>query len=47
MEILNRSLRELHALIKKKEVKPSEIVERVLERIEAVSYTHLTLPTIA
>jgi aspartyl-tRNA(Asn)/glutamyl-tRNA(Gln) amidotransferase subunit A len=34
MEILNRSLRELHALIKKKEVKPSEIVERVLERIE-------------
>ena len=34
MELLNKSLRELHTLIKKKELKPSEIVEAVLKRIE-------------
>ena len=34
MELLNRSLRELHSLIKRKELKPSEIVEAVLKRIE-------------
>ena len=34
MELLNRSLRELHTLIKRKELKPSELVEAVLKRIE-------------
>ncbi len=34
MELLNRSLRELHSLIKRKELKPSELVEAVLKRIE-------------
>lgn len=34
MELLNKSLKELHTLIKKKELKPSELVETVLKRIE-------------
>jgi len=34
MELLNKSLRELHTLIKRKELKPSELVEAVLKRIE-------------
>ncbi len=34
MEILNKSLRELSGLIKKKELKPSELVEALLKRIE-------------
>ncbi len=34
MELLNRSLRELHSFIKRKELKPSELVEAVLKRIE-------------
>ncbi len=34
MELVNKSLRELHTLIKRKELKPSELVEAVLKRIE-------------
>lgn len=34
MELLNKSLRELHLLIKKKEVKPSEILKELLDRID-------------
>ena len=34
MELLNKNLRELHTLIKRKELKPSELVEAVLKRIE-------------
>ncbi len=34
MEILNKSLKELNELIKKKELKPSELVESLLNRIE-------------
>jgi len=34
MELLNKSLRELHSLIKKKEIKPSELLEELLSRIE-------------
>jgi aspartyl-tRNA(Asn)/glutamyl-tRNA(Gln) amidotransferase subunit A len=34
MELLNKSLRELHTLIKKKEVKPTELVEENIKRIE-------------
>ncbi len=34
MELLNKSLKELHTLIKRKEVKPSELLSELLERIE-------------
>jgi len=34
MELLNKSLRELNELIKKKEVKPTEILEELLNRIK-------------
>ncbi|WP_457680290.1 Asp-tRNA(Asn)/Glu-tRNA(Gln) amidotransferase subunit GatA [Thermovibrio sp.] len=34
MELLNKSLKELHTLIKKKELKPSELLNELLERIE-------------
>ncbi len=34
MELLNKSLRELHRLIKKKEVKPSEVLRELLNRID-------------
>jgi aspartyl-tRNA(Asn)/glutamyl-tRNA(Gln) amidotransferase subunit A len=34
MELLNKSLRELHTLIKRKEVKPTELVEENIKRIE-------------
>jgi len=34
MELLNKSLKELHTLIKKKELKPSELLEELLKRIE-------------
>ncbi|MEO2064970.1 MAG: amidase, partial [Desulfurobacteriaceae bacterium] len=34
MELINKSLAELHTLIKKKEVKPSEVLEELLKRIE-------------
>jgi len=34
MELLNKSLAELHSLIKGKEVKPSEVLEELLRRIE-------------
>ncbi len=34
MELLNKSLRELHCLIKKKEVKPSEVLRELLNRID-------------
>jgi aspartyl-tRNA(Asn)/glutamyl-tRNA(Gln) amidotransferase subunit A len=34
MELLEKSLRELHSLIKKKELKPSELTEALLKRIE-------------
>ena len=35
----------LHKLLKKGEVSSQEITESVFDRIEPVSYTHLTLPT--
>ncbi len=35
MEILNKSLRELHELIKKKEIKPTELLSQLLDRIKA------------
>ncbi len=34
MELLNKSLRELHLLIKRKEVKPSEVLKELLDRID-------------
>ncbi|WP_456342990.1 Asp-tRNA(Asn)/Glu-tRNA(Gln) amidotransferase subunit GatA [Thermovibrio sp.] len=34
MELLNKSLKELHTLIKKKEVKPTELLSELLKRIE-------------
>ena len=40
------SASELARLIATKEVSPVDVMRGYLDRIETVSYTHLTLPTI-
>ena len=45
-ELCYQSATDLAMMIKRKDISSLELTQAFIDRIEAVSYTHLTLPTI-